>query len=260
MLETIRNWIKEIEEAWWGVGLTYFSLFGVIYGATWTIMESADVPGTFTPPNFVTRRIFYLVVITLIVSAHTTLCLVLIYAKLKLRKKLTMDIYADNDEYNDYLCKYIASHDVKKAQLIQYSGDYVRRVVTKLLEKGADVELLLQHPSKSLNEYQLRKLVLFEQRSTIDFKNDNKLAVRYYDEPASLRAIKLDNKFLAIGWYTYRIRSKNKDREDVTPWLYGHSNPSITAHLDGVKASDLASFFDEVFNALWKTAVTRDKL
>jgi hypothetical protein len=136
--------------------------------------------------------------------------------------------------------------------MIQCTGDMVKRVIEKLIEKNVKVELLLQHPSKALNSYNLEKMALFHRRVKIDFKNSQNLTIRYYSEPASVKAVKLDDKFLQMGWYTYHVRSST----DNSPWLYGHSNSAVTIRADQAEARDLATTFDNVFQALWENAIT----
>jgi hypothetical protein len=166
------------------------------------------------------------------------------------KSQLSVNISSDNNANVDYLCDYIAKNKISEARLIQYSGDMVRRVVEKLLEKGARVELLLQHPSKAPNQYQIEKMASFHHRVKHDFRNNQNLVIRYYKEPASLKGIKLDNSFLSMGWYTYR----NKSRSEIAPWLYGHNNATITVQIGNSDVHDLVATFDETFQSLWEIA------
>jgi len=166
------------------------------------------------------------------------------------KSQLSVTISSDNNANVDYLCDYTAKNKISEARLIQYSGDMIRRVVEKLLEKGARVELLLQHPSKAPNQYQIEKMASFQHRVKHDFRNNQNLVIRYYKEPASLKGIKLDNSFLSMGWYTYR----NKSRSEIVPWLYGHNNATITVHIGSSDVHDLVATFDETFQSLWESA------
>lgn len=161
-------------------------------------------------------------------------------------------ICANDDANVDRVIKYIDANTMTKARMIQCTGDMVKRVIEKLIEKNIKVELLLQHPSKALNSYNLEKMALFHHRVKIDFKNSQNLTIRYYEEPASVKAIKLDDKFLQMGWYTYHIRSST----DNSPWLYGHSNSAVTIRADHAEVRDLSTTFDNVFQALWENAIT----
>jgi hypothetical protein len=43
---------------------------------------------------------------------------------------------------------------------------------------------------------------------------------------------------------------------DNSPWLYGHSNSAVTIRADQAEVRDLSTTFDNVFQALWESAIT----
>jgi hypothetical protein len=179
------------------------------------------------------------------------------------RSQLPIVIRADNDANVDHLCKYITANKIAGARLIQYSGDKVARVVELLLARGAKVEMLLhdprelqQQPEIMMSRYQLNKVYHFKQRADHDFENRENLVIRYYREPASIRAVKLDDSFLSMGWYTYRDRDNASD----TPWLYGHNNATINIRLDSSEARDLVATFDKVFETLWDSSISHEDI
>ena len=170
------------------------------------------------------------------------------------QKEVPFIVHSDNNDNLDFICDYISKNNTKHAKLIQYSGDMARSVIDKLLEKGARVDLLLQHPENALNKVQLQKMAAFQVRVRNDYRNGQNLIIKYYKEPASMRGIRIDKNFLSVGWYTYRIKSD----QEVQPWIYGHNNTTINIRLDQSNASDLAHNFDEVFQALWINAIAHD--
>ena len=162
-----------------------------------------------------------------------------------------------------YVHEYIEKNKVDRAKLIQYSGHNVMDIIELLLEKGAKVELLLhdprdlfKHQKEKMNVYQLRKIERFQDKAQYEFKKRENLNIRYYAEPASLRAMKFDKALLSMGWYTYRHRKS----DDKPPWLYGHRNAAISVRIDIVNAHDLVKTFDEVFRALWATSIPHEDL
>lgn len=201
-----------------------------------------------------------------VVSAATLAVLALVSYSILIDRRTNKPpiiISADNDANIDYLCKYISNVKIANAKIIQYSGDKISRIVELLLSKGAKVELLLhypgsllQHPDEMLNRYQLNKIYHFQQRANNDFKNRNNLIMRFYKESASVRAIKLDDSFLSMGWYTYR----NRDHAGNTTWLYGHNNATIITDLDRFQARDLVETFDKIFQALWETSFSYEDI
>ena len=191
-----------------------------------------------------------------IISSATLAVLALVaYSLLQDRRKnqFPIVISSSNEGNNRRLLEYISTNKVTSARMIQYSGHMIQPVIAELLERGAKVELLLQSPSGALNVQQCGKMIAFHESITADdFKNSQNLKIRYYSEPASVKAVKLDDIFLSIGWYTYRNIEETK-RE---PWLYGHNNAVISGWLHHVEMHDLASTFDVQFQALWNNATS----
>lgn len=156
------------------------------------------------------------------------------------------------DEANiEYLSKFIDANTIAKAKMIQYSGDMIRPIIAKLLAKNVKIEILLQHPQKALNLDQLLKMASFHERVTTDFKNPKNLVIKYYTEPASVRGVKLDEKVLVVGWYTYRVKSHTEPKS----WLYGHNNAAVRIQPVSV-SRDLTETFDDVFQSLWDNAAS----
>ncbi len=162
----------------------------------------------------------------------------------------------DDDHLNvDQLCEYIKTNKVKKARLIQYSGNKVTKVVQALLKMGARVDLLLQEPcsisqSPELCDFQIAQMRSFLGAAKHDFKNPQNLNIRFYSEQASLRGVLFDDDYLAVGWYTQRPEKDPSKRQ----WVYGHNNATIIAHLDNAETRVLAATFNEVFESLWDEA------
>jgi len=156
------------------------------------------------------------------------------------------------DEANiEYLSKFIDGNTIAKAKMIQYSGDMIRPIIAKLLAKNVRIEILLQHPQKALNPDQLLKMASFHERVITDFKNPKNLVIKYYNEPASVRGIKLDEKVLVMGWYTYRVKSHTEPKA----WLYGHNNAAVRIQPVSI-SRDLTATFDDVFQSLWDNAIS----
>ena len=202
-----------------------------------------------------------------------------------IQNDLKIRIFSSNQSMQEYVCKFIDLYNVKEAKILHYSGEYVSQVIEKLLQKKAAVKLLLGHPgavpktsmwrivlrswerfvpnkrqgidtrsgSHDLRGFQNNKMMTFHQKMETDFINGENLDIKYYMEPASIRGIKLDDRFLSIGWYTYRPKVSNGN----VPWLYGHNNATVNVVLDQPEALKLAATFDDQFDALWNEALLR---
>lgn len=242
---------KRFLQAWWAQFVAYFSLLWLIYAALWTIAESNDVPILLPQGSFMTQRRFYLIVFTLILAPHVYIIIRLLIN----RDHAGLKVVMDDVECMDLLLNYIEENSIAEAKLVQYSGDKVKPLIKKLLEKNIKVYLLLHdpisplsrlNPQDEMNKFQKIKRMAFMNDFKNEFKNPENLHIYYYDEPASLKAVKLDKQVLALGSYTYRSRS----RDDHTRWLYGHCNPCYISYSDSAQFSQLEAFFDDAFISL----------
>lgn len=195
---------------------------------------------------------------TAIYYATLAVLVIVLYNTLKILRGTQPQILIskDNDVNVNHLCEYVAANKIVKAQMIQYSGDMVRGLIEKLLNRGAKVELLLQHPDNMINQFQKTKMNTVLATVKNDFKDFHNLSIRYYKEPASIKAVKFDDKLLSMGWYTYR----NKKSDDKEPWLYGHNNAAISVHMEHGEGRDLVATFNEVFKILWDNAIPEENL
>jgi len=152
----------------------------------------------------------------------------------------TTHVFTQQQEINRELLNYIEKekNNVRKATLVQYSGQKVKEVLESLLLQGVDVILFLQSKATAnkSSKVQVNRINLFSDlvKTELDSikakKGSAKLKVYEYDPPASLRAIKIDDKVLAIGWYIYEYVDKGnlQDKQtypDDDIKLYGHSIP-----------------------------------
>lgn len=168
----------------------------------------------------------------------------------------------DRENYN-YFEEYINSNKILRARIIHFSGHKIYDVIQLLLDKGVKIDLLLydprillRSPNEKVNSFQLNKISRIQNKFRGDLQHRENLTIKYYSEAASLRAFMLDDKFLSMGWYTYRYRKISREEN----WLYGHSNASISVRLESVDVDDLVETFDEQFAALWENSVYHDDI
>lgn len=101
---------------------------------------------------------------------------------------------------------------VKKATLIQYSSHKVEDLLRVLLKVAkARVTIYIQSPKavESLRSERQAELIrhgVHEIENDVDLRpyfQSGKLTVRYYDVPPAVRAVKLDDKAIVVGWYVW---------------------------------------------------------
>lgn len=162
-------------------------------------------------------------------------------------------VFSQQGEANRFLINEFinTSSIVHKAQMIQYSSDQVKDVIYALLDKNVKVELLIQHPDNAIDEYQKNKINgqletfrnVYKGRSNIN----RLLDIRLYKDKATVRAIKIDDKAIIMGSYTY-----------FDSCIQGHNNPALLFTLSHTGAQPIAVTFDVLFAKLRRNSDKAD--
>ncbi|MGA7194603.1 MAG: hypothetical protein WBW94_13325 [Anaerolineales bacterium] len=165
------------------------SIAGIFNGTTWL------------KDNFSAMTLLILSIIALSVTWLT------LRFKTILGKHLQTLIFENQQDMCGHLLNYINENHVKKAILIQYSGIMVEDIILALMERGVD-EITLYVQSKATAKFshsQLKRISAFSNlmSTEVALRHLDKLTIIDYDPPAAFRAIKLDDKVLAVGWYIY---------------------------------------------------------
>ncbi|MEL6461721.1 MAG: hypothetical protein AAFQ91_26400 [Cyanobacteria bacterium J06621_15] len=122
---------------------------------------------------------------------------------------------AQIDMYTDII-KYLDEKVVKQAILIQYSGIMSMLLLQKLMSKGANVKLYVHEPETTRNEGTEKQfddnISQFLKTTLKQYEPISTLEIHYYNVPASIRGVLIDDEVLGIGWYTYthKINDDNK--------------------------------------------------
>ena len=179
------------------------------------------------------------IVFTIILSMLSLLAFSMIRTRTKFDKTIEKihraDMFETQEEMYTELESYITNNKVREAILLQYSAQRVNRMVRQLVSQGADVNLFVQSKAtaKKHSKTQVLRIEGFPELIKTEFserlnkKSKGTLVVYDYDPPASLRAVRLDNKILAVGWYIYKYvdhEEKSNYPEDEIK-LLGHNQP-----------------------------------
>ncbi|SRR5258707_8437 len=153
-------------------------------------------------------------------------------------KSLTRNkIYPDQEGAFACLLEYINHNQVKEATFLQYSGKWSELVLTSLvLNKKARATVYIQHEETAgqlKSERQVDRITSTIRNSLSDLSRklseQSNLKVYKFKTPASVRAIKIDEQVLCVGWYTYeRVYRKDQPTfpDDQTA-ISGHDRPAI---------------------------------
>lgn len=129
--------------------------------------------------------------------------------------------YVKQKEAYEELQRYVGSHVVNHATLVQYSCKSAKGVLEALLQKGAQVTVYIQHEDvpESLHAWEQVHLI---HNAFVDLPGDlasawnpDLLTVYKYRVPSSLSGVNIDDEVLAVSWYLY-------ERPDPE-----HPNPSF---------------------------------
>src|SRR5581483_1048191 len=145
--------------------------------------------------------------------------------------------YPDQDEAYRCLLEYINHHTVTEALFLQYSCKQSETLLSPLvLNKKARATVFIQHeqmPEQLQSERQVDRITSTIRNSLSDLSrklsDSSHLKVYKFQTPASVRAIKIDDQVLCIGWYTYeRVNRKGYSTfpDDQTA-ISGHDRPTF---------------------------------
>lgn len=158
----------------------------------------------------------------------------------------------------------------EKVQLIEYSSKTIHPILRKLREVGAEIELLICNPNHSITNEHERQFhspksgtsdLQKEQRicpavrelQKYIFEDYDKVKIKCYQVPGSLRARNFGNRWIQVGWYTYDTRGKSE--VFGSPQIWGDQNPVTTAPVGSYEGQILRTMFDTVFNGMWKESL-----
>jgi hypothetical protein len=164
-------------------------------------------------------------------------------------------VFVRDDEPYEQLMKYIRGHRVRKVTLIQYSGNQSMGILTAALDQyNVNAELYLQHEdtAKNLGSERQADLIASSIRGKLSDLSGNikergsSLKVYRVTAPISLRAIKIDNEVLCMGWYTFEPEDRSgrpQYRGDKIA-VSGHDRPTIIAWRGTADFEALVVMFD----------------
>jgi hypothetical protein len=135
-----------------------------------------------------------------------------------------------------FLIRMIECYGAEKAVMLQYSCHTGLNVLRVLLHKGAKVTVFIQHEDVSANigsQFQAHRII----ETTMNLRSElgdallrpKQLKVYKYHVPSSISAIKIDDRILCIGWYTYEETKHptHKTHPDDTMELSAHDRAAV---------------------------------
>lgn len=147
------------------------------------------------------------------------------------KKDQSFQIFEEQHDAYRFLIDVINQYGARKAILFQYSSTMSLSVVRVLLSKGAQVTVFVQHEDTATqigSQLQADRIktttrgILSELRRTP--QKLDKLKIYKFRTPGTVSAVKIDDRLLCMGWYTYE-RVAPTDQEH-----YGDDTVAVSGH------------------------------
>jgi hypothetical protein len=161
------------------------------------------------------------------------------------------------DAYHSLIGMMIQRYGAKEAVLLQYSCHTCLPVLRMLLRKGAKVTVFIQHEDTAAAiGSQLQADLIRDTTNNLRSNLGNtlvepdKLKIYKYRVPSSMSAIKIDNRILCMGWYTYEQKKRLDDKTypDDTIDISGHDRAAVVVY----KGTNEFQVLDKMFSLLEK--------
>jgi hypothetical protein len=159
-----------------------------------------------------------------------------------------VEVWQNQDDAMPHLIPRVAG--CGRADLLEYAGSTTLPLIRALCRERVRFRLLVKHP-KTIHGLQRHRMV-----TTLDTLYNSifddypvEFEIRCYRQPFSLRARRLGDSVLELGWLT-----ADRKRQSA----YGHVNPSITLDLKRGENAYFVEFFERTFEDLWSAEDTAD--
>lgn len=165
---------------------------------------------------------------------------------------------ADND-----LIAFIDLKKPREADLLECSSATGYSTIVKpLVRAKSQIRLLMLNPKRAKEifepsnrqERRICNQFALHMGSDPEVARYDKIRIRYYREPPSLRGRKFGNNLLNVGWFTYDSRLEEMSVSTDPLHIWGHSNPLLTIAATHENFDIIEGFFSKVFKNLWDRA------
>jgi hypothetical protein len=140
--------------------------------------------------------------------------------------------------------QFVQKHHPAQVDLILHSGLVVSELLDSLKDSRSRIRLLLKHPDTA--ESEADKQVILSQAIRlveVTLKDYDKVEIKCYTSPASIRGKLFDKEALSVSWYTYTTGLRYK--------VYGHDNAALFTYTGTAEGKLLQAMFERAFNWLW---------
>jgi hypothetical protein len=148
--------------------------------------------------------------------------------------------------------KFIERKRPETCDLIEYSTSSIRTTLLEDLRRAnVRIRLLACQPDNAVTDHERKAIELGIANIQRDFKDYNRIKVKLYATPASLRGRNLGGKSINVGWYLY-------SHDDGEIRVSGHNNPMIASDAETPQGQKLKQMFTQAFETLWNDPATEE--
>jgi hypothetical protein len=151
------------------------------------------------------------------------------------------------EAYRD-LRRHIESTSPKTADLLEYSTATIHDLLELLRSANCAMRILICNPDSAITDFQAKRIRdRIEDLATVTFRDFDRVDIRMYRLPASIRGRLIDNAYVTMGWHVY---------SSDTAGIYGHTHAMVSGDCDSAYGRHLSKTFSEAFQSLWEAPST----
>jgi len=163
----------------------------------------------------------------------------------------SLETYEDQAQALPQILTFVKEERPEKCDLLEYSTSSTRQLLQELKKANVKIRLLICHPEKAVSDHERKAIELGIENIHKDFKNYDRITVRQYATPASLRGRNIGDKLINVGWYLYSSTGGEVD-------VRGHDTMMITSDADTPQVHKLKETFSRAFDTLWDDPTTEE--
>jgi len=192
----------------------------------------------------ITRGFFSVILIVLIID--------LLYKVIELKgTPPSLEVYEDQAQAMPHIQEFVEKEHLETSDLLEYSTSSTRTLLRELRKSNVRIRLLICHPDNAVSAHERKTIELGIENLRKDFKDYEKIMVKQYRTPASLRGRNLGGKWINVGWYLY---SNVDGQVDIS----GHDVTMILSDINTPQGEKLKGMFNRTFDGLWQDSTTED--
>lgn len=172
----------------------------------------------------------------------------LLLAEFKTTMNPQVTVFANEpDAYKD-LRQHIEASSPKKADLIEYSTATIHDLLEVLRSADCRLRILICNPDSAITDFQANRIrERIDDLTTVTFRDFDKVEIRMYRLPASIRGRLIDRSYVTMGWHVYTSDEAG---------LFGHTHAMVSAPCDSSDGRNLCETFATAFDYLWEAPTT----